>query len=671
MADKDEKLLAEAREGYELAVEAEDDNRRDALDDVKFARLAEQWPDQIVSTRGRDRPMLTINKLPAFIRQVVNDARQNKPSIKVHPVDSGADKETAEIINGLIRNIEVTSNADVAYDTATENAVTAGWGYIKVDLDYAHDDTFDLDIRIERVANPFSIWGDPHSEAADSFDWKVAYEAEWMTHDDFEAEFGADREKVDWETYCQGVHSRELWVNDESVLVLRWWKREEVTRTIVQMSDGEILDVGTLDEEAEPDLFPGVTRREALELQGITEKRTRETKSWKVVRRILTGAEVLKTEVWPGIYIPIIPVYGDEVNVEGKRYFRSLIRDAKDAQRMFNYWRTTATELVALAPRVPYIGEQGAFSVDPRWKTANSVNHPYLEYKKGFPPPQRQPLDTGAAAGALQEALNAADDMKAIMGLYDASLGARSNETSGVAINARKREGDVSTFHFQDNMSRAIRHAGRILIDLIPKVYNQERIIRVLGEDGAPETVPLQQPVPVIDEQTGQPMVDPATQQPVLRIYDLAAGKYDLTVKTGPSFTTKRQEAAEQQMQFIQAMPASAPVIGDLLASNLDWPQADEIADRLKALLPPQIQGGLPPEVQQQMDAMGQELQKLQQENQSLKLGAELKDQELQIKEMEVRVKEQELQIKQFEAGTDRIQALKPEPPPMAPQSQN
>jgi hypothetical protein len=500
MAEQDD-IVAEAREDFARAVDAAKENHDEAEADLRFSRLGEQWPEQIRTLRGADRPMLVINKMPAFIRQVVNDARQNKPSIKVHPVDDTADKETAEVMNGLIRNIEYTSNADVAYDTATEHAVGIGFGYFQIDLDYAHDDSFDMDIRINRISNPFSVYGDPYSTAADSSDWNTCWQTEWMTHKDFEDQFGKDAEKIDWSDYCSGIEGRDLWVNENQVLVAKWWKREEVVRNICLMSDGQIFDRDKYKES-----------KDIFDAAGITCVKEREAKSWKVTRRVMSGAKELLKETWPGIYIPIVPVYGDEVDVKGKRHFRSLIRDAKDAQRMFNYWRTTATELVALAPRVPYIGPKGAFKTDAaKWATANSQNHQYIEYD-GQQPPMRQPLDTGAAGGALQEALNASDDMKAIIGMYDASLGARSNETSGRAIMARQREGDVATFHFQDNMARAIRHAGRILLDLIPKVYDQERVIRVIGEDGSQDAVPLKQPVPVTDDD-GQPRWPP---QPIL-----------------------------------------------------------------------------------------------------------------------------------------------------------
>jgi hypothetical protein len=312
--------------------------------------------------------------------------------------------------------------------------------------------------------------------------------------------------------------------------------------------------------------------------------RPRSVASHKVVQRILTGAEVLETVEWAGKYIPIVPVYGEELHVDGRRRLRSLVRDAKDPQRMFNYWRTTSTELVALAPKTPFIGRKGAFETDSaKWATANIQSHAYIEYD-GSEPPMRQGF-AGPPAGAIQEALSASDDMKAIMGLYDASLGARSNETSGKAILMRQREGDVSTFHYIDNLNRAMRHAGRVMLDLIPKVYATPRVVRILGADGQAKAVPVNQPAP--SQAVAAP--DPLGQaREIEKIYDLTVGKYDLTVSSGPSFTSRREEAANQMIELIRAYPAAAPLIGDLLAKNLDWPGADEVAQRLQALLPAQ-----------------------------------------------------------------------------------
>lgn len=615
MAETTEDLLAKGKTAFERCQDAEKENRLTALEDIRFSRLEEQWPDNIIRQRDvEQRPCLTINKMPAFIRQVVNDARQNKPSIKVHPVDSGADPKTAEVINGLIRNIEYTSNADVAYDTAIEASVAGGFGYWRVGMDYAYDDTFDMDLTIERVANQFAVYGDPDSMSADSCDWNVAFVVEPLRKAEFKAKYGdkknIDDEGVNVDFESDAWSNAGVWLDDETVMIAEWWRREEVERVIVKCSNGYVYDKEEF--EADPDLQAGV---QAGVLQIVGERTTR---THKVTQVIMSGADVLAVNKWPGRYIPIVPVYGDEIVVEGKRYLRSLIHSAKDAQRMFNYWRTTSTELVALAPRVPWIGRVGTFNTDAdRWATANTTSHAYLEFDGEMP--QRQPLDVGPAAGALQEALNASDDMKAIIGIYDASLGARSNETSGKAIMARQREGDVATFHFIDNLSRAIRHTGRILIDLIPKVYSDERIIRVLGEDGSPKSVQVngQQPSPVVGPD-GQPEMD-KEGNPVLALHDLTAGKYDLTVTTGPSFTTRREEAAFQMTEFVRAFPDAAPVIGDILAKNLDWPGADEIAERLKAINPAlKQQQGLPPEVQQMIQEGQQAIQELTQKVQAL-----------------------------------------------------
>lgn len=615
-ADKDD-LLAEGKKAFALCDDHESDNRQAYKDDVLFVRAREQWPEAIRKQREADgRPCLTIDKLGPVIRQVVNDSRQNKPSIKVHPVDSEGDPETAEVINGLIRNIEYTSNADVAYDTAVECAVGGGFGYIRVGLDYAYDDTFDLDIKIDRVPNPLSVYPDPHSTAADSSDWNIAFVVDKMTREAFKAEY-PKATVTDWDS--DAWMDAGDWLDSDGVLVAEWWTRELYEKTIVKTTDGKIYDEKDL--TADEDLAFALENnliQLAKDKQGQPIRRV--TKCYRVIQRIMTGAEILSEREWPGKYIPIIPVYGDEFWIDGKRYLRSLINGAKDAQQMLNFWRTSGTELVALAPRVPFIGKKGQFDHDQeRWQTANVKSHSYLEYT-GDAPPQRQPLDSGVAAGSMQEALNASDDIKSITGIYDASLGARSNETSGKAIMARQREGDVSTFHFIDNLARAIRHTGRVIIDLIPHVYNAPRIVRVIGEDGSQKPVPVNQEAPKVNDETGQPEVDEMGQT-IMALHDLSAGKYDLTVSTGPSFTTQRQETAEQMMMLIQAYPAAAPLIGDILVKSLDWKGAEEIAERLKKMLPAQVTGApvIPPEVQKLIEEGKAKLQEQEQEIGALK----------------------------------------------------
>jgi hypothetical protein len=628
MTDDDSDILARALADFAECEERERENRAAAEDDIRFARLEEQWPEGVRRQRlAESRPCLVVNKLPTFIRQVVNDSRLNKPSIKVQPQDSVADPATADVISGLIRNIELSSDAEIAYDTAVECAATSGVGYFRINLAYARDDNWDQDIIIERIANPFTVYGDPHSTAADSSDWNVAFVTEMMPKRAFEAAF-PDAEPIDWTGKDEDCPSG--WREGETVRVAEYWVREEVRRKIVLLSTGEVSSLEDFEKNAAQHSARGVT----------VVGEPREVSSWRVRQHLLTAKEVLSTTEWAGKFIPIVPVYGDEVNLNGRRHFRSLIRSAKDAQMMFNYWRTVATELVALAPKTPFIGPKGAFKTDAaKWETANSESHAFIEYDGGIPP-QRQPF-AGVPAGALQEALNASDDMKAIMGLYDASLGARSNETSGVAIRARQREGDVSTFHFIDNLARAIRHAGRVIIDLIPHVYTPGRVIRVLGEAGQAQSVPLGAPAPGAG--------------PVDRIYDLSVGKYDLSVSSGPSFTSRREEAAVQMTELIRAYPAAAPVLGDLLARNLDWPGADEIAARLQKLLPPQLQAapqGANAAPDPQMLQANAANQQLQQQVMALtqKLQALMQDKSLD---------QQKLAVDQFRAETERMKAVR------------
>ena len=387
--DKDgDDLLTEAHESFKRAKEYWSDNFDDAKDDLRFARLGEQWPAVGPgSQRARElegRPCETFNKMPSFIRQVVNDSRQNKPAIKVHPQDSGADPKTAEIIQGLVRNIEVTSDADVAYDTAIEHAVGQGFGYWRINTRYTSDDTFDQDIVVERVSNPFTVYGDPNSTQADSSDWNDAWVVTSITQDEFEAEY-PDADKVDWESDYKNC-PEGLGLDDDNVVVAEWWTREKVKSQIVALSDGSVVKLDELKANAE--IY------QQLGIAPVGEPR--EVESYKVTQRILSGAEILKEVAWAGKYIPIVPVYGDEIIDEtGKRHFQSLIRPAKGAQRMYNYMRNTGIEILALQPKVPFIGKKGAFDADKNWDKVNDQSVPFLEYE-GDTPPQRQPPPQGS-----------------------------------------------------------------------------------------------------------------------------------------------------------------------------------------------------------------------------------------------------------------------------------
>lgn len=665
MAEKDDQI-AEARKEFERCAEADEHNRETGLEDLNFARGGDHWPANVKKMMEDDGlPVLTINKLPAFLRQVINDARQNSPTIKVSPVDDNADVETAEVIGDLIRNIEYTSDADVAYDTGIDCAASNGFGFWRVVADYSRDDTFDQDLLIKRIRNPFSVYTDPDSQEADSSDWNVAFITERQSKAAFERKW-KDKATVSWDdTDAWGGAS---WRDGETVVTAEWWTREEVEHDILEVGpvrvDGQEPPVEPRiisQEDYESDEFQALVEAGAFEVY-----RQRKAKTFKVVQRFMSGAEVLEKRDWPGRFIPIIPVWGDEFDIEGKVYHRSLVHDALDAARRYDYWSTKATHLVALAPRVPFIGAKGQFSSDAaRWATSNTGNHPYLEYdvvtsEDGgllAPPPMRQPLDVGPAAGVLQQALQAGDDIKDIMGIHDASLGIRSNETSGKAIMARQREGDVSTFHFSDNQVRAIRHTGRVLIDLLPHFYGAARVVRVRGEDGSERNVTINKRAPKIDSKTRQPVMEQGPdgrQQAVMAMHDLTVGKYDVTVSAGPSYTTRRQEAAEQMMELLRVFPQAAPLIGDLIAKKLDWPGADEIAERLKKMLPPQVMGedgGLPPQIKQFIEQGKQMIELLQ------KTVGE-KDAEIASLKADKSVDMMNADTNKFEAKTDRMKTM-------------
>jgi hypothetical protein len=584
--DKD--TVKDALEDFKLCVDAESTGRKDALDDLEFALLAKQWPDDVKKQREREgRPCLTIPRLMTFIKQVTNDARQNRPTINVRPVGDGSDKDVARILRDLVRNIEAVSKADIAYDTGLDFAAYSGIGYWFVRDQYTCEDSFDKELIIERCANPLSVYGDYESKSATSDDWMRSFIVDLYTKASFKKKW-PDADAADFD----GDMSEEqaLWFSEKRIQVAEWWTRERVMVELLQLTDGTVLyEDKFLEVDSE-----GYSLKDIMAAGGVTVKGTRKTDTYKVVQRIMSGCDVLETNEWKGKYIPIIPVYGNEFNVNGKRHFKGLIRDAKDAQRMFNYWRTASTELVALAPKAPWVGPVGAFATDPNWATANNATHQYLEFDivpeaGAASAPQRQAF-TGVPAGVLQEALSASQDMKDIMGLQDASLGKQSNETSGRAIMARQREGDVSTFNFADNRNRAIEHTGAILIDLIPKYYDAARIIRCLKEDGSSYSVPINQPAaPVQNQQQmpGQPQEEfapaPEMIEGLTKVFDLTKGKYDVSVSAGPSYTTRRQEASESMMEFIRVLPQAGAVTGDLVAKAQDWPGAEEFAERLKA----------------------------------------------------------------------------------------
>ncbi len=584
-------LLREARENRRKAVDAERENRIAALDDLRFVN-GEQWPAELKNARDAEgRPCLTINRLPSFIDRVVGDQRQGRPSIKVRPADTGSDPVIAEILGGIIKNIENRSGAEAVYDSAFEQAVTMGFGYFRVTTDYADEGSFDQEILIKPVPNPFSVYLDPAAIRPDRSDAKWAFITEVMGRDEFKRRF-PDARPLDAES---GIGEEfEGWFEKDRVRIAEYWVKRPIRKTLCLMSDGSTLErVEALKAmEAAP---------EALPIEILKE---READGYKVYQYLIAGNEILEgPKEWAGSYIPIVPVIGKELNVQGKKVLRGLIRWAKDPQRMYNYWRTIATELVTLSPKAPYlVTPEQIEGHEAMWRDANIKSFPYLLYNQTSGPAPQRNFPQSAPQGVFAEAQVAVEDMKAATGIHDARLGIQGNETSGRAITARQRQGEASTFAFVDNLARAIAHAGRILVDLIPKIYDTDRTVLVCLNDGTEAFVPVNK---AVCDSAGNPAV----------VNDLGAGSYAVTVDTGPSYATQRMEAADSMIEFARGVPEAAPLIADLIARNMDWPGAEEIAERLKKTLPPAISGAPPappgPELFIKMKKLELEFEKL------------------------------------------------------------
>lgn len=613
MADElkgaDEKLLETAKKRFREAAEAETEIRRLSLEDKKFA-AGEQWDEAIEAARKLDgRPCLTVNKIPQFTQQVTNDQRQNRPAIKVNPVDDGGDVKTAGVIQGLIRHIEYASGADAAYDWAFEDAVVGGYGYVRVLTDYADTLGFDQEIQIDRVKNPFSVYVDPSVQKPDYSDANYMFVETKYSKEAFKTAYpDAALNGSDWRGEGDG------WLSPDECRVCEYFYKEQVKKTIVLMSDGTIH----LKDE-----MPGL---ETFALKGVTQVNERVTRVPFIKWAKITDGEVLERGEWPGKWIPIVPVLGKELDLDGKKVLKGIVRDSKDPQRQYNFMETAATEMIALAPKAPFIGYAGQFEgFERKWQAANKVNFPYLEVKPVLvqgqiaPLPQRQQAEPPIQAMGEMIA-HAADDMKSTTGIFDASLGARSNETSGAGIRARQSQSQSGNFHYVDNLTRTLRHLGLILIDLIPKVYDAKRVVRIIGDDGTQSTVTV----------NNKPPAGQGLPPGVANIYDLSVGKYDVTVSAGPSYQTKRQEAVAGLMNLVSSYPQLMSIAGDLLVKSMDIPDAEAISERIFRSIPPNLtmpedpMEGVPMEAQQrfsqlmqQLQAANQQLQQLQQEQQS------------------------------------------------------
>lgn len=580
------------------SAEATADIRRDALDDLKFIG-GEQWPQEIMRDRQVSfRPCLTINRLPQFVRQVTNDLRQNRPSMTFSPVHEDADEDTAEVMQGLARHIEYISNAEIAYDTATTSAVRCSFGYFKVITEYTDPMSFEQDIKIKRIMNPFCVYFDPFCQEPDYSDASYCIIVEDWAIETYKKKYpNSKMANASMSEYTTIGDTHPQWMSNDMIRIAEYYYIDREQETIIQLNDKSVHIKRTMPK----------TKNGELELPDhLYVINERETLIPKVKWKKLNALEVLDSTDWLGNWIPVIPVLGEEIDIDGDLKLESCIRHAKDSQKSYNFWVSAEAEMIALAPKSPFIGAAGAFEgFEKDWQMANVTNVPFLQYNpidvegKPCPPPQRNAYEAPiqAITNARQQA---AEDLKATIGIYDPALGKESNETSGRAILARQNQSHTSTFHFSDNLARAMKHLGRIIAELIPKIYDEPRVVRIIGETGTHKQVKINQPF---------------TEDGVQKLYDLTAGKYDVIISSGPSYNTKRQENAACMQEVISAYPPIMDKAGDLLVKNFDWPGAQELAERLAMFLPAGIAdaGDIPPQIKQQMDQQNSMIQQLTQ----------------------------------------------------------
>ena len=669
MADPKDDVLATMRSRFTMAMDAYSSSREAELDDLRFMAGSPdnnwQWPADVIATRGsvqgqtiNARPCLTINKLPQHVRQVTNDQRQNRPTGKVIPADDKGDIEVAQVFEGMVRHIEYISDADVAYDTACDNQVIYGEGYVRLLTDYFRDDSFDQDIRICRIMNSFSVYMDPTIQDPCGADANWCFITEDILKDEYERQFPGAAPVTSM--LAQGVGDNQLseWVDEKTVRIAEYFYYDYEKRTLNLYPDNATAFDGTMEDKF-------------LRLQYQKPLKSRQSTRRKVMWIKTNGYERLEEREWAGKWIPVVRVVGNEFEVNGEKHISGLIRNAKDAQRMYNYWVSNEAEMLALAPKAPFVGYGGQFEgYEQKWQTANINSWPYLEVNPEVPgrpgslqcPLPQRARPPMAQVGIMQAKLGAGDDIKSTTGQYDSSIGATSNERSGKAILAREKQGDTGTYHYIDNLSRAVRYVTRQIIDLIPKIYDTERVARIVQLDGSVDMVKINpsQTEPV------KKITDPNNPKIVIdKIYNPSVGLYDVLVTTGPGYMTKRQEALDSMSMILQSHPRRLwPVIGDLFVKNMDWPGSQEMAARLAKMVDPKLMQGSDqsPEMQaadQKMQMMAQELNQMSGLLEGVKKSFE---------QQKIDIDGFKAAIQAYDAQTKRIAAIVPVPGALTPE---
>lgn len=622
-------LVQEIRERAKEGNEAWREIHEAAAEDVRFAVKGQQWPKDVKLDRedpSCPRPMLTINQLPKFLRQVLGDGKQNRLAINVSAIEGNRsakirnmagtrDYTYAQIMEGMIRNIEHSSKAERAYDKALEHCADGGFGWLRVIKRYAQPHGFEQELAIRGVRNRWSVIMDPiamMSDEPDMADAQYALVSSVLSRGEAKRRWGKNVQDAQGVIENEQTSLDQWWTEQSGVRLVEYYSVSEIKSVYLMLSDGRIVE--------EKAYLPA---REQLAARGIVPIQQREGKKREVEWCLSDGIEILEGPyLWDGSYIPLVPILGPEVLLDGKFEYQSLFRHAHDAQRSFNYWMTAATEAVALAPKAPWIADaQSIAGFEKDYEQSQSKHVSLLKYRfrEGVPAPNRVAPAFNAAA-EIQMALASNDNIKNTVGLFDASVGNKSNETSGVAIEARQREGDVGTFSWHDALAKGVEQVGRILCDVIPQIYDTQRQVRLRMPDDTDDYVTLNEEIQTLDGST--------------MLVDLASCRYDVAVKAGPSYTTQRKAAASAMVEFSRANPAAGAVIGDVMAEAMDWPQADKISKRLKRTLPQKLLE--PSELEELQNGQQQEPPPPTPEQMLAAKELELKAKELEVRELEL-----------------------------------
>jgi hypothetical protein len=638
-----DKVVKEAKRRFDRCETWEAYSRRRQVDDQKFEAGDDtngyQWPQGYWLARMADqRPALTINETRQHCLLVINDAKQNKPSIKVRPVGDGASYEAAEVIEGVIRHIEYQSNAHVAYDTATETQVKIGVGYWRVTTRYVSEMSFDQDIFIERIADAFSCYIDPDCAEKDCSDAKFAFVFCDMPRTEFDEAYPQYKDDAG----RAALGNESSWYGEDTVRICEYWRRYDVADKLIAYTDPKGARATVLDSQLTPELTEY--------LRSKTDTRVRQVTRQQVEWFKILGNRAVERREWPGKYLPVVRVVGEDSVIEGRLDRKGHVRALRDPQRMYNYWTSAAVEAVALQSKVPWIGPVEAFEGRENiWERANRENFAFLAYngrdENGQPiPAPTRPEPPQMAQAYISGMQIASQEMQSVTGQFQAQQGREGNETSGKAINARQRQSDTATYHYVDNLAIGIRYTGRIILDLIPKIYDTPRMLRVIGEDGTNSLVSLD-PSQAKDYAKQRKAHAEAAEQIVI---NPTVGTYDVQADIGPAYATRRQEAFNAIVQVLQGAPTLINSIGDLLFKNSDFPAADEIADRMRRMVPAALTGDGPtPEMQQ----LGQQLQ-------NMKASLDAAMQALANKEGEIKASQEDKIIDAYKAETERYKAM-------------